>query len=134
MPWEGEKKVSYSLYQVVELHPDPLQLCGGGEVVPGDDEEGGEVDAGVLVGLDLEAAAVPVDRLLEGGLVSVPENNVQVVEKICSKVWEPSVLCGRPAAPLEAGMVTIKGPSQSPLNLYLFPARSQNESFVCSAK
>ena len=91
MPWEGEKKVSYSLYQVVELHPDPLQLCGGGEVVPGDDEEGGEVDAGVLVGLDLEAAAVPVDRLLEGGLVSVPENNVQVVEKICSKVWEPSV-------------------------------------------
>ncbi len=30
-----------------------------------DYEEGGEVDAGVLVGLDLEAAPVPVDGLLQ---------------------------------------------------------------------
>ena len=48
---------------MVELHPDPLELRGVGEVVAGDDQQRGEVDAGVLVGLDFESASVPVNGL-----------------------------------------------------------------------
>ena len=52
-------------YEVVEFHADLLELGGVGEVVAGDDEQRGEVDARVLVRLHLEALAVPVDRLQE---------------------------------------------------------------------
>ena len=39
---------------------DVVQFLTGLELLPGDDEEGGQVDTGVLVRLNLEPFSVPV--------------------------------------------------------------------------
>lgn len=48
-----------------------LQFCGFGEVIPGNDEEGGEVDPGILVGLHLKPFTVPIDGAVQTLLICV---------------------------------------------------------------
>jgi len=48
-----------------------LELGRGGKVVAGNDQERGEIDAGVFVGLHFEAAAVPMYGLVQHFFVVV---------------------------------------------------------------
>jgi hypothetical protein len=56
-------EASFPSNEVIEDHSDSLKLGGVGEVVTGHHQQGGQVDSGVLVRLNLEPATVPVNCL-----------------------------------------------------------------------